>query len=456
MSGMELSLGEFGDIRRARVGRDFLAALVGGQTTCLRKLGGSRAGEVRFGRFLRNSEVTMSAMLTETGRATGERIGGRHILAIQDTTELNFSAHRGRKQGFGTVGNGVDIGLFLHPVVAVDAVTGGIVGLAGATVLNRTERRRKRVLSDKESRRWLDGAETAGRVLCGALSITVVADRESDIYEEFARRPANVELLTRAAQDRALEGGGRLFAACAAMATRERFVIDVPAKGNRPARQATVALGFGEVTIKRPCNGAARTLPETLRLRVVVVRETAPPDGAVPVRWVLLTTHRVASVAQARRILAWYRLRWIIEQVFRTLKGQGFAIEDSQVVDAATLAKLATAALIAAVRVMQLVRGRDGGTGQSLTDAFAAEDEALIEALVVRLEGRTEKQKNPHPPGSLARAAWVIGRLGGWSGYSGGGYKPPGPKTMYDGLVKFDAIKQGWGLAPATGAAKNV
>ena len=103
-----------------------------------------------------------------------------------------------------------------------------------------------------------------------------------------------------------------------------------------------------------------------------------------------------------------------------------------------------------------LVRGRDGGTGQSLTDAFAAADEALIEALVVRLEGRTEKQKNPHPPGSLARAAWVIGRLGGWSGYSGGGYKPPGPKTMYDGLVKFDAIKQGWGLAPATGAAKNV
>ena len=453
MSGMELSLGEFGDIRRARVGRDFLAALVGGKTTCLRKLGGSRAGEVRFGRFLRNSEVTMSAMLTETGRATGERIGGRHILAIQDTTELNFSAHRGRKQGFGTVGNGVDIGLFLHPVVAVDAVTGGIVGLAGATVLNRTERRRKRVLSDKESRRWLDGAETAGRVLCGALSITVVADRESDIYEEFARRPANVELLTRAAQDRALEGGGRLFAACAAMATRERFVIDVPAKGNRPARQATVALAFGEVTIKRPRNGAARTLPETLRLRVVVVREVAPPDGAAPVRWVLLTTHRVASVAQARRILAWYRLRWIIEQVFRTLKGQGFAIEDSQVVDAATLAKLATAALIAAVRVMQLVRGRDGGTGQSLTDAFAAADEALIEALVVRLEGRTEKQKNPHPPGSLARAAWVIGRLGGWSGYSGGGYKPPGPKTMYDGLIKFDAIKQGWGLAPATGAA---
>ncbi|CAK0757255.1 hypothetical protein CCP1ISM_710002 [Azospirillaceae bacterium] len=33
------------------------------------------------------------------------------------------------------------------------------------------------------------------------------------------------------------------------------------------------------------------------------------------------------------------------------------------------------------------------------------------------------------------------------SGYVGGGYKPPGPKTMHSGLMRFDAIKHGWGLA---------
>jgi hypothetical protein len=111
------------------------------------------------------------------------------------------------------------------------------------------------------------------------------------------------------------------------------------------------------------------------------------------------------------------------------------------------LAKLATAALIAAVRVMQLVHARDGTTEQSLADAFQAEDEPLIEPLVAKLEGKTEKQKNPHPPGTLARVAWVIGRLGGWSGYVGGGYKPAGSKTMHDGLLRFDAIKHGWELA---------
>lgn len=460
MSQLELSLGKFGDRRRERVGRDFLTALVSELTICLRKLGGRRAEEVRFGRFLRNPEVSVEEMLAEAGRATGERVGGRHVLAIQDTTELNFSAHRDRKRGFGTVGNGVDIGLFLHPLVVVDARTGGVVGLAGATLINRTERprkhRRARRLAEKESQRWLTGAETAGRVLAGALSITVVADRESDLYEEFARRPANVDLLTRAAQDRALAGDGRLFEFCAGLPERERFVIDVPARGSRPARQATVGLAFGRVSIKRPCNGADPALPPALPLDVVEVREIEPPAGAVPVRWCLLTTHAVSSLEQAHEIVAWYRLRWIIEQVFRTLKGQGFAIEESQIVEAATLAKLATAALIAAVRVMQLVRSRDGTTGQRLADAFQPEDEPVIEALVTRLEGKTEKQKNPHPPGSLARAAWVIARLGGWSGYRGGGYKPAGPKTMYHGLLKLDAIKQGWGLAAQQQPSKNV
>jgi hypothetical protein len=417
----------------------------------LRKLGDGRADEVRFGRFLRNRAVTKEEMLASAGQATGACVAGRRVLVIQDTTELNFSGHTGSKRGFGTVGNGVDIGLFLHPQVVVDALSGGILGLAGATVINRTEppklARRARPIERKESRRWLDGAEAAGRVLADALEITVVADRESDIYEEFARCPGNVHLLTRAAQNRAITGGGRLFEFAAGLVEQDRYTVDVPAKGGRPARQALVALGFGTVSIERPKRADNAGSPASVTLHVVDVREIDPPAGEKPVRWCLLTTHAVNTVADARRMVGWYRLRWTIEQVFRTLKSQGFAIEESQIIDAKTLAKLAIAALIAAVRVMQLVRARDGTTEQRLTDAFQSQDQSLIETLVTRLEGKTHKQKNPHPHGTLARAAWVIGRLGGWSGYVGGGYKPAGPKTMYDGLARFDAIKHGWELA---------
>ena len=35
----------------------------------------------------------------------------------------------------------------------------------------------------------------------------------------------------------------------------------------------------------------------------------------------------------------------------------------------------------------------------------------------MRMEGKTEKQKNQLPRNQLSWAAWVIARLGGWKGY---------------------------------------
>jgi len=97
------------------------------------------------------------------------------------------------------------------------------------------------------------------------------------------------------------------------------------------------------------------------------------------------------------------------------------------------------AATVAAVTVVQLVKARDGATDQMLTDAFDAEDQRLLEGVSAKLEGATLRQKNPHPKGSLAFAAWVIARLGGWTGY----YGKPGPKVMRQGLDDFQRIKLG-------------
>lgn len=431
-------------------GADFLAALVRCRTVCLRRLGGDRAGQVRFGRFLHNAAVTAGEMVATAAAHTARAAKERHVLAIQDTTELNFSGHVRSKRGFGTVGNGIDIGLFMHPVVVADAGTGGLIGLVAALVHNRTKRsakhRRERPLAAKESQRWLDGLAAAGEVLSAARLVTVIADRESDIYAELAApRPSHVHLLIRAGQDRALAEGGRLFAAGDAFAIAGQRRIAVPARPGRAARTAVVTIGFGAVTIARPAH-LPKDWPARVALRLVVVRETAPPAGEKPIIWRLLTTHAVQDLAGAERIIDWYRRRWIIEQVFRTLKTNGLDIEDSQVLDPATMTKLATAAVIAAVRVMQLVMARDGTTAQKLADALDPAAEPVVEALVDELEGATAKQKNPHPKGSLARFAWVVGRLGGWDGYVGHGYKPAGPKTMAYGLQRFDAIRQGWEL----------
>lgn len=446
-------LGGFGNRRLAAVGESLLEAMQKHRTMCLSALADSRSQSRQFQRFLDNEAVSMHEMLVHAAQHTARRAVGRHVLAVTDTTELNYATHTGAKRGFGTVGNGRDIGVLLHPVIAVDAAQGGLLGLLGATLINRGDGRvedhKTRPADEKESRRWLAAAETAGEVLAEAAMITMVEDREGDIYDQFARRPDNVHLLVRAAQNRLLVGDQRLFERCAAWSAVTQHTVQVPARHGKPTRAertAVVAVRYGEVTLKRPLR-AEPSLPATLTLRVVDVREIDPPPTQPPLHWCLLTTHAVGSAAAARQIVAWYRLRWIIEQVFRTMKADGVDVETSQITTPANLLKLVTVALIAAVRVMQLVIGRDGSTGQPIEDAADPAELPALRAINTSREGRTEKLKNPFDSASLAWYAWIAARLGGWSGYTSSGYRPPGPKTMARGLKRLDAMVQGWMLA---------
>jgi hypothetical protein len=89
------------------------------------------------------------------------------VLAIQDTSEINHQAHARRVRGLGPAGNGVDLGFFIHPVLAADASNGGIIGLAGGRIWKRNgkvaTRARRRALKDKESRRWIEAAQESMR-----------------------------------------------------------------------------------------------------------------------------------------------------------------------------------------------------------------------------------------------------------------------------------------------------
>jgi hypothetical protein len=406
-------------------------------------------------------------MLATAARHTAEAARGRHVLAIQDTTELNFSGHAGSKRGFGVVGNGRDIGLFLHPVIVVDAGegdprqvghAGGIVGLADANIYSRRrappggrksrERQRKapRPIEAKESGRWVRGLCEADRLLSEAAMVTSISDCEGDIYELFATpRSAHVHLLVRAEHDRVLSDGGKLFAAMAAQPHVEGQEIVISAKDGRPARKARTRVSWLKIEAPRPRVGFdVERLAPTVKLNAVRVEEIDPPAGVKPIVWLLLTTHPVENLEDALRIVGWYRARWTIEQVFRVMKSQGFDLEMSQIETPEAMAKLALVVLIAALRTLQLVNARSGATGQKLADAMDEAAEPLVEILTSKLEGKTVKLKNPYPKGALARLSWVVGRLGGWDGYIGRGYKPPGPITMTRGLARFDAIREGW------------
>jgi hypothetical protein len=448
---VEMGIGYFGDARLEKNGALITQRVSERQAVCLRKLADDRSEQVKFRRFLSNEAVTVEEMVAHRAKFVAAAARGRHVLAIQDTSEINYQAQSGRKHGLGKVGNGTDVGLFVHPVFAVDAETQESLGLVDAYVWRRTKRKAKNYkrlpIEKKESYRWVNGGEQAKAVLAEAAMVTVIDDREGDIYEKWARLPdERTHLLTRASRDRSLADGGRLFRTMAHMPEAHRFTLDLPARpGKRGARTARMAVRFGRIRIRRPGACSDRDAPFEIELFAIEVRELNPPAGDA-ICWRLLTTHPVESVEQALTVIGWYRLRWYIEQLFRTLKRQGLRIEQSVVEDGEALEKLAVIALVVAAITMQLVLARSAG-GQD-TPASCVFDSGQIEvlrALQKKLQGRTRKQQNPHPPDSLAWAGWTIARLGGWTGYESD--KSTGPITMRDGLERFYGTVDGYNLA---------
>src|SRR5208282_5653807 len=142
-TAMDWSLGSFGDVRLDRVGASILERMTLRKTVCLRRLGGDRGGELRFGRFFANEKVTAERIVDDWGRSTG-------------------------------------------PAAACLGLVGGEVWTRDGVV--ETEAR-ERPLSERESMRWLDASEQAKTVLQSAKMVTVVGDRESDIYAQWASVP---------------------------------------------------------------------------------------------------------------------------------------------------------------------------------------------------------------------------------------------------------------------------
>ena len=419
-----------------------LERVVACSTVCLRQLAqGDWAENMRFWRFVDNERVSVDKLIEGWSERTREAAVGRHVLAIQDTSELRFATTADNRRGLGKVKRGTAYGVLLHAMIGVDADSNAMLGLVGGRIWTRQgdveTAHAKRPLEEKESERWVATAKQARRNLDGAAMVTLVSDRESDFYANWALSPAaNVHLLTRLMNDHAVVEGGTVRKALSHRPVAGHAVVELRERATRQPRTADLSLRFASVVLQRPANTIEKALPASIAINVVEVVEPNPPDNAQPVHWILLTTHDVKTLEQAWRIVGWYRQRWSIEQFFRTLKRQGLRIEDSQLTTADRLCKLVAIAASAAAIVMQLVQARHGHDTQPASLAFNAHEIKLIALLNQQKQGKTARQKNPHPTNSLAWAAWLIAKLGGWNEYEA---KPPGPITFHNGLTVFRA-----------------
>jgi len=460
---MKFSTGSlFNDSRLEKTFSSFLEHISSRYTTVIHQLSEDRAEEVSFHRFLNNVKVTPERIISEHWNKSSIDLSGKHILVLGDTSTISFSPNKNRTD-LGYIGSNTNkTGFFLHASLLLEAQTRACYGLAGIQTykldfpdsgLSADEKqankwkKSQRPFHQKERYKWLSCPQQAIVNASGAAHYTLVGDRESDIYDVMAGTLAqNHNFIYRCNYNRRLDVDNKLLDVIDKQEVQCCFELDLPATKKRSKHKAKLALKFTEVTLPIPANNPDKTLPNQLKVNVVEVKES--PSTVVgdeeSIHWVILTSHPVNTTEDALKIIEWYRWRWSIEQLFRTIKSKGLAIEQSQLESYRGLVNLTTLALIAASQVMQLVESREGENQQELQNVFFPEEQECIKALSNKLEGKTDKQKNPHQPKSLAFGSWVMARLGGWSGYKS--ERPPGPITMLRGLIKFYNILEGYYL----------
>jgi len=427
------------------------------KSLCVRQIADDRAEQISFYRFLQNQKVSRKELIENQLERYRLNDQTGHLLCISDTTDIYLNSHQGRLKpdGVGYVGRTSGLGFFLHPTLLVEAdqPSGGrIIGYSSIQIWHRDEIKGTRTsdhykrvaIEEKESYKWIRSADESKARLPRARMLTMIGDREADMYEEFVRVPdERTHTLIRCCQDRILADGMTLFEKLEKTAPGGRYevMIEADERRGRKKRKACFQVKWAEVEITAPSR--YRGDVKSVRLRAIEVTEIGVSQ-AEAISWRLLTTHEVKDLADACRMVEYYRWRWQIEQLFRVLKRQGLNLEVSQLESGEAIKKMCVMAIPTALQIMQLVEARDG-TDKDIGEAFTDEEVECLEAILSKVEGKTEKQKNPYRKEKLSWGAWIIARLGGWSGYKSD--RPAGVITMKNGLKKFNLYYQGYRLA---------
>jgi hypothetical protein len=411
-------------------------------------------------RMLRNDSFDHNDLAIGLARACKGNDRSTHLLCIQDTSEINFSHHMGRiegDEGIGPVTKTNNAGFFCHPVLVIDPEYQLPIGISSIEIWNRPWDKPNRherdyhnqAIEDKESYRWIKSAEETKELLTKATCLTFISDRESDIYDGFVAIPDHrSHLLIRARTNRKLwREDQNLFEKLSSSEQKASYELDIRNNRKRVKRKAKMSLRYEKVNIKHPKNRALEGKPSYVEMWAIEARElpVSVPGKEDPILWRLLTTHPIGCVEDALKCVEWYGLRWFIEELFRVLKSKGLAIEESQLETGGGLKKLAVIALQVALTTMTLKLSLSNSHKINANIIFSKEQLHFLSIYMEKLEGKTEKLKNPYESGSLKWATWAMGRLGGWSGYQSQG--PPGYISIKNGSDRFYDKADGFQMA---------
>jgi len=386
-------------------------------------------------RFFDNEKVTAEGVLAPHHEATLGRVRQHAVvLCVEDTSELDFTS-RPQTEGLGPLSYELTRGILLHPLIAVtpEGLCLGVLNFcrwvrdAGDHGGKDRQNRLSRPLEKKESLRWVEGYQKVSELSqqVGQTRLVYIADRESDLFELFeAAKSGSADWLIRAAQNRAVKGGGLLRDKVAQSPCLGQVEFNLaPARG-RSSRRVVQSLRSARVLLRPPYRPDKKLEP--VEVTVILAQEENPPAGEEPIGWLFLSSLPVESFAQAGEILQWYLCRWQIEVYFHILKN-GCKVEQLQLQSRERIEVALALYLIVAWRVLYLTRLGRTVPDLSCEVAFSPQEWRAVYWV-------SKREKPPPVPPRLQEILSLVAELGGYLARKGDG--PPGPKTIWIGLQR--------------------
>ena len=474
----------FGDKRLEKEYTTLVTEMSAAGSAVINRACESASGKKAAYRFINNENVTVERIATDLVNqivTNVRQLNLKEVLVAQDTMEVvrENVLSRLKKSGRTVLECArTNKGMRSHSAIVMDSATGVPAGFGYLRIWGREPRPlaevkeedfrddRKRQPSyyltdsdtgktrykynvpvtarDSESARWIDAATQVRRALSPDIHVIMVQDREGDMYPllTLPSEHENLDIIVRASKKRVvlLPKGktANLFAYTAAAKVRDTYTVSVGKGPRKKARNAKVELRYGSLTIRRP---HSPVYPQkSVELFFVRVTERAAKEGE-PIDWLLLTSLPVDSVEDAKKIVAYYRNRWFIEDFHRLLKKKGFGIEDIQVESPQAFAVNLAVCIKSAYEVALVKKGYDSNDRTApATIAFTPLELQIVSRLNDRFNSPKKIYRNPYEKGSLAWAAWAVACEGGWSAMPS--QPKPGIITFKRGIDRIENIYQ--------------
>ena len=409
-----------------------------------------------------DAAVTLEHILQPHREQTVRRLQDqRTVLCIQDGTDLDYNG-LAECEGLGVIGKNQtgaqSRGLHLHSTLAVgtDGVPLGVLRAQCWAPTPRPEEDQRAAfqipIQEKETFCWIRGLRDCRQVAVQTphTRLVMVADREADLFELFDewRQDPTVDLLVRASHNRRTGEAHKLFDAVRATGPRLHLELAIGRQSARPKRSkqkarparkeriAQVVVRYKQVDLKPP---HYLKIKDPVSMWAVLVTEEDAPQGVTPIEWQLLTTRPIDAPEQAEQALAWYCLRWRIEDWTRVLKS-GCQVEELQHQTGERLRRALAINAVVAWRIMLMtLLGRE--TPELPADLLFSDLELKV------IEAYANTRKDLPAPTSLANAIFVVAKLGGYLGRKKD--PPPGHQLMWQGYIQLRAMCIGFSLRHA-------